>query len=149
MFPLTRVFLVLTWALMLSCAGSLQAAEEKPMSEWTDETAVRKALKLGEQETVLFVGDMHCVNCAKRISRKLYIVKGVLKVRTDLKLDVAIVTPQRGKKLDAKALWSAATASGILPIKLLGPSGVMEADTEAKEEALKPQDHAADKTAIR
>ena len=78
-------------------------AEDKTLSESTDIPAVKKALKMQNGETAIFVGDMHCANCAKKVARKLYGVKGVIKVRTDIKVDVAIVTPQRNKQLDAKA----------------------------------------------
>lgn len=134
-------------ALMLVLYSVPTLAEEKPLSESTDIPAVRKALKMRETETAIFVGDMHCAGCAKKVARKLYGVKGVVKVRSDLKLDVAIVTPQRNRQLDSKALWAAAEKSGILPIKLIGPSGVMEADEEGKKAALKTQhDHAAETT---
>ena len=114
-------------------AVAARAAEDKPLSESTDIPAVKKALKLKDGETAIFVGDMHCANCAKKVARKLYGVKGVVKVRTDIKIDVAIVTPQRDKELDADALWAAAEASGILPIKLIGPDGVLRRKPRRKQ----------------
>lgn len=134
---------------LLVCLLSLPAfaAEEAPLSESTDIAAVKKALKLRDGETAIFVGDMHCAGCAKKVARKLYGVKGVVKVRSDIKIDVTIVTPQKNKELDPKALWAATEASGILPIKLIGPAGVIEADAEAKKAAQKTQhDHAAEET---
>lgn len=122
-------------------------AAEQPLSESTDIAAVKKALKMREGETAIFVGDMHCAGCAKKVARKLYGVKGVVKVRSDIKIDVAIVTPQQNRKLDPKALWAATEKSGIMPIKLIGPEGVIEADAEAKQAALdKQHDHAAETT---
>jgi copper chaperone CopZ len=140
---LFRVFSVL-----LLCLCALPAfAAEQPLSESTDIAAVKKALKMREGETAIFVGDMHCAGCAKKVARKLYGVKGVVKVRSDIKIDVAIVTPQQNKQIDPKALWAATEKSGIMPIKLIGPAGVMEADAEAREAALKTQhDHAAETT---
>lgn len=138
---------LLLGALMVISATSVQAAEQAPLSESKDIPAVKKTLKMAPSETAIFVGDMHCKNCAKKVARKLYAVKGVTKVRTDLKIDVAIVTPQQNQQLDAKALWSAAEKSGILPVKLIGPAGVIEADEEAKSEASKAaHDHAAEET---
>lgn len=129
------------------CALPTFAAEDKPLSESTDIAAVKKALKMREGETAIFVGDMHCAGCAKKVARKLYGVKGVVKVRSDIKIDVAIVTPQQNKQLDPKALWAATEKSGIMPVKLIGPAGVIEADAEAREAALKTQhDHAAETT---
>ena len=77
-------------------------------------------------------------------------MKGVVKVRSDIKIDVAVVTPQQNRQLDPKALWAATEKSGIMPVKLIGPSGVIEADAKAKKAALKTQhDHAAEETAKR
>ena len=131
---------------ILFCLIALPAlAEDKPLSESTDIPAVKKALKLRDNETAIFVGNMHCGGCAKKVARKLYGVKGVVRVRSDIKIDVAIVTPQQNRKLDPKELWAATEKSGILPVKLIGPSGVMEADAEAKKAAVKVQhDHAAE-----
>ncbi|QEG34690.1 heavy-metal-associated domain-containing protein [Bythopirellula goksoeyrii] len=134
-------------AVLLVCAASAQAADKAPLSESKDIPAVKKTLKMAPSETAIFVGDMHCANCAKKVARKLYAVKGVTKVRTDVKIDVAIVTPQRNQELDSKALWAAAEKSGIPPIKLIGPAGIIEADEEAKKEASKAaHDHAAEET---
>lgn len=138
-----RSFICLSLVALLLVASTSFAAEA-PLSESTDIPAVKKALKLREGETAIFVGDMHCANCAKKVARKLYGVKGVVKVRSDIKIDVAIVTPQNNKQLDPKALWAATEKSGIMPIKLIGPAGVIEADAKAKEAALKTQhNHAA------
>lgn len=134
---------------LLFCLSTIAVvAEEQPLSESTDLAAVKKALKMRDNETAIFVGDMHCAGCAKKVARKLYGVKGVVKVRTDIKVDVAIVTPQQNKELDTNALWAATEASTILPIKIIGPKGVLrEADAEAKEAALKKQhDHAEEET---
>lgn len=131
---------------LLLCLASVPAlADEKPLSESTDIPAVKKALKMRDNETAIFVGNMHCAGCAKKVARKLYGVKGVVKVRSDLKIDVAIVTPQHNRQLDPKALWAATEKSGILPVKLIGPAGVIEADAEAKEAAKKTaHDHSAE-----
>ncbi len=143
-----RLFCQFNVFALLMCVAALPAlAEEQPLSESTDIPAVKKALKMRESETAIFVGDMHCANCAKKVARKLYGVKGVVKVRTDIKIDVAIVTPQQNRKLDADALWAAAEASTILPIKMIGPGGVVrEANAEEKEAARKTHDHAAETT---
>lgn len=140
------IFRVQFFALL--CLLALPAfAAEQPLSESTDIAAVKKALKMREGETAIFVGDMHCAGCAKKVARKLYGVKGVVKVRSDIKIDVAIVTPQQNKQLDPKALWAATEKSGIMPVKLIGPAGVIEADAEAREAALNKQhDHAAETT---
>ena len=74
--------------------------------------------------TAIYVKDMHCSNCAKKIASKLYAVSGVLEVRANVEKDVAFVTPQRSKKLSPKALWTAVEQAGHVVVKLSGPSGV-------------------------
>jgi copper chaperone CopZ len=93
---------------------------------------VETKLKIAKTDTVIHVGDLHCKTCAKKISRRLYTVKGVMKVRTDIEADVAIVSPQPKKSLDVKALWVAAQKSGFPPVKLIGPAGTFEPDPETK-----------------
>lgn len=89
-------------------------------------------LKMAPTETAIYVASLHCQNCAKKISRKLYAVKGVTKVRIDLKANLAIVTPQKKKKLDPLLLWSAAKASGFPAIKLVGPAGTYLPNSKTK-----------------
>jgi len=117
---------------------SVQAEEEKEkLIKMKDLDKIRKTLKMDPTETVVFVDDMHCKNCAKKVARKLFTVKGVVKVRTDLKLDVAIVTPQKDKKLKVKELWSAAEAAEIPPVKIVGPEGAYI--PESKEDSGEPK----------
>ena len=73
--------------------------------------------------TAIVVKDMHCTNCAKKIARKLYSVKGVKGVRAVVKTNTATVTPEKGKQPSPKALWEAVEAAGFKPVKLAGPLG--------------------------
>lgn len=100
---------------------------------------VKTKLSIGKDDTVIIVGDMHCKHCAKKIAGRLYTVKGVAKVRTDVKADVAIITPQKKKKLSTKALWSAAQKAGFQPTELEGPSGKYIADAKTKGPKLVPK----------
>ena len=79
--------------------------------------AIRKA------QTSIFVDDLHCKKCAKKIARKLYAVPGVVKVQTNLKKDVAVVTPETGKLLSPVVLWETVEDAGFKPVKLVSPSG--------------------------
>ena len=45
-----------------------------------------------------------------------------MRVRTSVKLDAAVVTPQAKKKLDAAAAWAALQAAGYQPTRLVGPA---------------------------
>lgn len=129
-------------------------AEEKvhetaPKQDDKAKKKVKTKLPIGKTDTVITVGDLHCKTCAKRIAGKLYTVKGVVKVRTDVKADVAIVTPQKKKKLSVKDLWVAAQKSGFQPVLLEGPAGKYEPDPKSKAPKLvpKPEKPATEKVA--
>jgi len=56
-------------------------------------------LKLAPNQTAIYFKDLHCKHCAKKVARKVFTVKGVVRVKTDLKTDIVIVTVQAKKKL--------------------------------------------------
>jgi copper chaperone CopZ len=91
------------------------------------------ALKLAPGETAIYISNMHCPTCAKKIAGKLYRVKGVIKVKTDVKKNLAVITPQSKKFVDAKAAWSAVRSAGFKPTKLIGPQGTFVADEKTKD----------------
>jgi copper chaperone CopZ len=134
---------LLPFAIAVSLADA--AAPEAPTAtpaaapQTVTPKAVKTTLKMAANETIIYVGDLHCKHCAKKIASKLYTVKGVVKVRTDLKADVAIVTPQSKKKLDPLALWKAAQTSGFPAVKLVGPAGTYLADPKTKAAQLQPK----------
>ena len=76
------------------------------------------------QYTWIYVDDMHCAGCAKKIARKLYTVPGVVKVQTHLEKHFAVVTPQAGKQVSPRAVWEAVESIKFKPVKLQGPSGI-------------------------
>ena len=79
------------------------------------------------QHTWIFVDDMHCAHCAKKITRKLYTVPGVQNVQTHLQKHFAVVTPETGKRVSPRAVWEAIEAIDFTPVKLQGPDGVFTA----------------------
>lgn len=96
-------------------------------------------LKLAKDEIAIYVGDMHCSTCAKKIAGKLYRLKGVVKVRTDVKKNLAIITPQAKKQVDSKAAWAAVRAAGFKPTKLIGPEGTFVLDEKTKGPVKAPE----------
>jgi copper chaperone CopZ len=102
---MTRSRFVMTAAAVLVavCAGWLVAAEP--------------------QTTAVYVDDMHCPACAKKIVTKLQTVEGVASVNADVGAGQAIVTPNGKAKLSPRALWEAVETAGYTPTKLVGPSG--------------------------
>ena len=144
------LFLALAFLLAVSSlhAGEQGAAEHAEHDHAADSSSessepVETKLKIGKTDTLIQVGDLHCKTCAKKISRKLYAVKSVVKVRTDVAADVAIVTPQKNKKLDTQALWSAAQKAGFQPVRLEGPAGKYEPDPKTKAPVLVPAEVAS------
>lgn len=127
----------LSLALLVGGPWNVSAAEKTP--------AVA-AVKLAPTETAIYVGDMHCANCAKKISGKLFRVKGVMKVRTNVKQHVAIVTPQSKKVVDVKAAWKAVQAAGFEPVKLVGPEGTFVSDEKSKEPVKDAESAAAEQS---
>ena len=84
------------------------------------------AIKPMGRAVAIYVDDMHCKNCAKKIARKLYAVPGVVAVHADVKKNVALVTPQKGKDPSLRALWEAVEAAKFKPVKLVVPGGAFE-----------------------
>lgn len=74
--------------------------------------------------STIYVDDMHCADCAKKIASRLYAVKGVVEVRADVPKSIAYVVPQKDKQLAARELWEAVEKAGFKPIKLETPQGV-------------------------
>lgn len=137
------------WGSLASSRGSAEEGSAKPQAAEASKAAVDKdvaKLKLAPNEVAIYVDDMHCAGCAKKISGRLFKVKGVVKVRTDLKADLAIVTPQAKKQIDVKAAWEACQKAGFQPTKLVGPQGTFAADEKTKapqKVAEAPKDAAA------
>lgn len=72
---------------------------------------------------VMFVKDMHCANCAKKIAAKLYGVPGVVKIATNIEKDFVIIVPQANKRISPKKIWEATVAAKQKPVKLVTPLG--------------------------
>ncbi len=121
-------------------------APSAPTTSTSKDSKPKTKLKLAKNDTIIYVKDLHCKHCAKKIASKLYAVKGVVKVRTDLKADVAIVTPQDKKKLDPMALWTAANKSGFPALKLVGPTGTYVLDPKTKSAQRLPEKSANPKS---
>jgi copper chaperone CopZ len=125
-----RIF-ALASACLFASLTAVAAAVESP--EGPDEAAVAtavKALKVGEGETIVFVTDLHCANCAKKVTSRLFKLKGVMRVRTSVKLDAAVITPQTKKTVDVEAAWAVLQEAGYQPTRMVGPEGVFIAHEE-------------------
>ncbi|MBX3424811.1 MAG: heavy-metal-associated domain-containing protein [Pirellulales bacterium] len=103
-------------SLVWSCASAYGLAAEVAADP-------AKNLKLAKDETAIYVSNMHCKTCARKISSKLFAIKGVKQVRTNVKDNLAIVQTEPKKPLDPLAAWGAVQQAGFKPTKLIGPGG--------------------------
>jgi copper chaperone CopZ len=119
--------------LVVAALATTVAAQAPTVPDDASAASAMKALKVRQGETVIFVEDLHCATCAKKVTSRLFKVKGVMRVRTSVKLDAAVVTPQSKKPLDPAAAWAALQAAGYQPTQLIGPEGVFVPHDETKE----------------
>ena len=75
--------------------------------------------------TAIYVTDMHCDNCAKKLASKLYTVPGVVQVKANVPKDVAFVVHQKTKDPRPLALWDAAEAAGFEIVQLQTPTAIL------------------------
>lgn len=115
-----------------TAVSSLVLGAELPSPAKEAVLAARKALKVADGETLVFFEDLHCSACAKKVTGRLFKLKGVVRVRTSVKLDVAVITPQSKKPFDAELAWKTLQKAGYQPTRLDGPAGVYLADAETK-----------------
>ena len=116
---------------LLACAVLTCTAAVGPAAEPAKPAPVKK-LKLAPGQSAVYVTNMHCKTCAKKIARKLYTLKGVSRVSTNVKDNLAIITPQPKKRVPAKSMWSAVQSAGFQPVKLIGPEGTYAAHKKTK-----------------
>lgn len=86
----------------------------------------RASLSAEVDRTVIYVKDMHCAMCAKKIASKLSAVPGVVQVKTQVKKGTAVVMTQKGKPVSPRALWEAVESASFEPIKVAGTQGSFE-----------------------
>ena len=89
-------------------------------------SAVGTADEAKQRYTAIYVTDMHCTECAKKIARKLYAVPGVVQVKADVPKDLAFVVHQKTKDPAPRALWEAVENAGFVVTKMHTPGGVID-----------------------
>lgn len=97
----------IVWLLVIALAGLVSVADAASPT----------------RHTAIYVDDMHCGECAKKIASRLYGVAGVVEVRANLQKNVAFVIPQKEKNVSPKAVWEAVEKAGFTPVRLEGPQG--------------------------
>jgi copper chaperone CopZ len=80
--------------------------------------------------TAIYVTDMHCETCAKKIARKLYATPGVREVKANVPKNLAFVVPEAGKTCSPRSLWDAVEQAGFEPVKIVSPAGTFTSKPE-------------------
>jgi copper chaperone CopZ len=73
----------------------------------------------------VYVDDMHCESCAKKIRSRIFTVKGVSRVVTFVKHDLAVVQPVAGQSVSTKAIWDALEKAKFNIDRIETPQGVV------------------------
>ncbi|MEM7316039.1 MAG: heavy-metal-associated domain-containing protein [Planctomycetota bacterium] len=73
--------------------------------------------------TTIYIKNMHCEGCAKRLRTRLYKLPGVVKVTTNVKLGTAVVVPAAKKPVKTEQLWDATIAERFAIKKVTTPKG--------------------------
>ncbi len=97
----------------------LLAATATPAQEADNPAEAIKPRKLPQGVIELHVADLHCKTCAKKLARKLYTTPGVMRVRTYVSKDLAIIELQPKKSVELARLWRAAELAEQKPIAML------------------------------
>ena len=121
---LEKTVAIIASFIILATSGDLfadqkSAPTERPVIERDGEQKKEKKV-----ETIVYVTDLHCKHCAKRLARKLFAVPGVTKVRANVKQDMAIVMPEKDKVICPLKLWQAAEAAKFKVAKIETPEEV-------------------------
>ena len=77
--------------------------------------------------TTIVVEDLSCPVCAKKLSKAVSAVPGVVEVKADVPSSTLTVTPQGQKAPAPRALWEAVEKAGYRPTRLEGPAGTFTA----------------------
>ena len=80
--------------------------------------------------TRVVLEDLHCMGCAKKISKHVTAVPGVAEMRVDLKARTIWAMHRQGRTPSPKALWEAVEAADHRPTRM---------DTPADSYTAKPQ----------
>lgn len=97
--------------LLMLCVISVSAAEKR-----ADKPS----------NTVISIKGMHCVSCAKRVTKKLQAVTNAKTVTTDSEKGEAVIVAVEGKSVSPKEIWEAVEETGYKPTELKGPGGTFK-----------------------
>lgn len=111
-------FVLVALAVALLPSDAMAASGTKPSTEVMASDTMESPVVLPAGKFVINLEELHCATCAKKLSRKLYAVKGVSKVETDVKKNQAVVYVPKEQTLEPKTLWLAAIEGKTKPTDL-------------------------------
>ncbi len=110
---LSHLLLMLILFGLLGAIAVQANAEESSVASATETTTESDPLPAGVVE--LDVEEIHCSSCAKKLTRKLFTLKGVKKIDANVKENSATINFPKESTIDAVAIWQAAIAGGTKP----------------------------------
>jgi len=75
--------------------------------------------------TYVVIDNLHCKGCAQKIAAQFYTLRGVSKVKADMKKNMLTIT-SKGQELSPWALVGAVTRAKERPVVIVGSSGRMD-----------------------
>ena len=79
-----------------------------------------------ETVTTITIEGMHCVSCAKKLTKTFQAVPNVGAVEVSAETGLATIAPKADEVPSAKLLWEAVEKAGYKPVKLVGPGGTFD-----------------------
>ncbi len=76
--------------------------------------------------TTITIEGMHCVSCAKKLTKTFQAVPNVGAVEVSAETGLATIAPKADEVPSAKLLWEAVEKAGYKPVKLVGPGGTFD-----------------------
>jgi len=74
-------------------------------------------------KSTMYITNLHCEGCAKRLRNSVFKVEGVSAVKTDVEDGTAVITPTSGGNPSAKAIWEAVEKQKFVITKFVTPGG--------------------------
>ena len=101
--------------LMVAAAMGVSAVESPAQQPQAPAAAIK-----------VFIPNMHCESCAKKIRSRLFAVKGVNRVVTSVKHDLAVIEAVPGQVVSAKAIWETLEQGKFKVDRIETPQGVIK-----------------------
>ena len=86
---------------------------------------VAQQSKMPENAIKVFVPNIHCESYAKKIRSRIFTVKGVYRVVTSVKHNLAVIEPMPNATVSSKAIWETLEQGDFKVERIETPQGVI------------------------